>query len=96
MSKMLTIREDKEVLDKLEELARLKMKTKSEITREALRDYIRRKLELIEIQRLAAKRYTEGAISFDELVELLGYDEARKVAFYKETAERSFSEGLSK
>ncbi len=51
-----------------------------------------RKLELIEIKKLAAKRYTEGKLSFDELVDILGYEEAKKVAYYKEIAEESFEQ----
>ena len=94
MTEVLTVREEKDMIKKIEEMARLRMETKSKIIRDAIRDYIGRKLELLEIQKLAAKRYTEDLLSFDELVELLGYEEARKVAFYKEIAEQSFVKGL--
>ncbi len=95
MSEVLTFREDKDTIKKLDELARWKMKPRSEIVRKAVRDYVTRKLELVEIQKLAAKRYTEGKLSFDELVDILGYEEAKKIAYYKDIAEASFAQGLS-
>ena len=94
MQKVITVREDQEMIAKIEKLAKLKLETKSEIIREAIRDYVQRKLELIEIQKIVAKRYTEGKLSFDELVKLLGYEEAKKIRFYKDLAEESFVEGL--
>ena len=78
-----------------EELARQKMRSRSEIVRVAVRDYVNRKLELIEIQKLAAKRYAEGKLSMDELVDILGFNEAKKVAHYKDLAESSFAQGMS-
>lgn len=47
-----------------------------------------------EVKKQVAKRYTEGKLSFDELVEILGYEEAKKVSYYKNIAETSFVEGL--
>ncbi|MBU4075724.1 MAG: ribbon-helix-helix domain-containing protein [Euryarchaeota archaeon] len=95
MSEMLTFREDDETIKKIDELARQKMRSRSEIVRLAVRDYVNRKLELIEIQKLAAKRYTEGKLSLDELVDILGFNEAKKVAHYKDLAESSFAQGMS-
>jgi len=95
MSEMLTFREDDETVKKIDELARQKMRSRSEIVRIAVRDYVNRKLELIEIQKLAAKRYAEGKLSLDELVEILGFQEAKKVAHYKDLAEASFAQGMS-
>ncbi len=46
-------------------------------------------------EKIAAKRYTEGKLSFDELVDILGYENAKKVAYYKDIAEASFAEGLA-
>ena len=95
MSEILTFREDEETIKKLDELARQKMRSRSEIVRMAVRDYVTRKLELIEIQKLAAKRYAEGKLSLDELVDILGFEEAKKVAHYRDIAEASFAQGLS-
>jgi predicted transcriptional regulator len=95
MSEMLTFREDDEIIKKIDELARQKMRSRSEIVRMAVRDYVNRKLELMEIQKLAAKRYAEGKLSLDELVEILGFQEAKKVAHYKDIAEVSFAQGMS-
>lgn len=95
MSEMLSFREDDETIKKIDELARQKMRSRSEIVRMAVRDYVNRKLELIEIQKLAAKRYAEGKLSLDELVDILGFKEAKKVAHYKDLAESSFAQGMS-
>ncbi len=94
MTEILTFREDEDMIEKLDELAKQKMRSRSEIVRGALRDYVTRKLELIEIHKLAAKRYTEGKLSFDELVDIMGYEDAKKVAYYKDIAEASFTQGL--
>lgn len=95
MSEMLTFREDEETIKKIDELARQKMRSRSEIVRMAVQDYVNRKLELVEIQKLAAKRYAEGKLSIDELVEIIGFNEAKKVAHYKDIAESSFAQGMS-
>lgn len=47
-----------------------------------------------EVKGLVAKRYAEGKLSFDELVDILGYEEAKKVSCYKNIAETSFIDGL--
>lgn len=44
---------------------------------------------------LAAKRYAEGKLSIDELVEIIGFNEAKKVAHYKDIVESSFAQGMS-
>lgn len=95
MSEMLTFREDEETIRKIDELARLKMRSRSEIVRLAIKEYVTRKLELIEIQKLAAKRYTEGKLSLDELVDIMGFEEAKKVAHYSDIAEMSFAQGMA-
>ena len=71
------------------------MRSRSEIVRIAVRDYVNRKLELIERQKLASKRYAEGKLSLDELVDIMGFNEAKKVAHYKDIAEASFAQGMS-
>lgn len=48
-----------------------------------------------EIQKLAARRYTDGKLSFDELVDMLGYEDAKKITYYKDIAEFSFVKGLT-
>ncbi len=73
MSEMLTFREDEDIIEKLDELAKQKMRSRLEIVRGAVRDYVTRKLELVDI---------------------LGYEDAKKVAYYKDIAEASFAQGL--
>lgn len=47
-----------------------------------------------EIRKLAVKSFTVGKLSFDELVDFLGYEDATKIAYYKNIAELSFAHGL--
>lgn len=49
---------------------------------------------MIEIKKLAARRYAEGILSFDGLMDILGYGEATKIAYYKDIAEVSLAQGL--
>ncbi|MFZ3167133.1 MAG: hypothetical protein WA130_05915 [Candidatus Methanoperedens sp.] len=46
------------------------------------------------IRKLTAKSFTAGKLSFNELVDFLGYEDATKVAYYKNIAELSFAQGL--
>lgn len=55
--------------------------------------YMKRKKELTEIKQVVAKKFAQGKLSFDEMVVVLGYDEAKKVAFFVDVAEKSFQEG---
>lgn len=47
------------------------------------------------IKERAAKRYAEGKLSFNGLVVILGFEEAREIAYYTDVAEASFKLGLS-
>jgi hypothetical protein len=47
-----------------------------------------------EIRKLAAKSFTVGKLSFNELVDSMGYEDAMKLAYYKYIAEVSFEQGL--
>ncbi|MFW5907289.1 MAG: CopG family ribbon-helix-helix protein [Candidatus Natronoplasma sp.] len=91
----LTVRIDHGWKEKLEELASKEKKTKSEVIRKALIDYINSKEEKEELKTLVSKEYAEGKISFDDLIKMLGYEEAKEVAFYVHTAKKSLKQGLS-
>ncbi|MFP4050819.1 MAG: ribbon-helix-helix protein, CopG family [Thermoplasmata archaeon] len=91
----LNVRIDQHWKKKLEEFASKENKTKSDIVRKALIDYIKSKEKKEEVKKIVSKEYAEGKISFDELIKMLGYEEAKKVAFYVHTAKRSLKEGLS-
>ncbi len=91
----LTVRIEHDWKEKLEKLASKEKKTKSDLVRELLKDYIRNEEEKEKLKATVAKKYASGDISFDELIRVLGYEEARRVAFYVHTAEESLREGLS-
>lgn len=48
-----------------------------------------------EIRKIAAKSFTAEILSFKELVDFVGYEDATKVAYYKKIAEVSFTHGLA-
>ncbi|MBD3155155.1 MAG: hypothetical protein GF368_00685 [Candidatus Aenigmarchaeota archaeon] len=91
---LLTVRIDPELKDKIETLERTKLETKSNIIREALIRYIQHETEIKEIKESLSKKFASGKISFEQMVQILGYEEARKVAFFVEVAKKSFEEGL--
>lgn len=91
---LLTVRIEPELKEKIETLEREKIETKSKIIREALIEYIQKETEMKEIKKIIAKKFTLNLISFDEVVRILGYEEARKVAFFVEISKKSFEEGL--
>ncbi len=92
---VLTVRIDKKLKKELEALEKTKLSTTSDVVREALFEYLRKEKELNEIRKVIAKRFAEGRISFENVVKLLGYEEAKKVAFFVETAKKSLEEGLA-
>lgn len=90
----LTVRIEPEWKKKIEKLAAEKRETKSDVVREALIEYTERKEERKEIERTVAKKFAAEKISFKELARIVGYEKARKIAFYVQVAKRSFEEGL--
>jgi predicted transcriptional regulator len=91
---LLTVRIDPELKGKIETLERIKLETKSNIVREALIRYIQHETEMKEVKENVSKKFASGKISFEQMVQILGYEEARKVAFFVEIAKKSFEEGL--
>lgn len=76
------------------EFAKDKRESRSDLIRKALLQYIQKEKELNEIKAVVAKKFAEGKISFDELVRVLGFEEAKKVAFFVDVADKSFQEGI--
>jgi len=91
---LLTVRVDPALKEKIRDLEREKLETTSGIVREALLEYVQKETGLEEIKKIIAKKFAAGKISFEETVRLLGYEEARKIAFFVETVKKSLKEGL--
>ncbi len=91
---LLTVRVEPKIKEKLKLLEKEKMETRSNIIREALIRYIEKEMEMKEIRKIVAEKFASGSISFEETVKILGYEEARKIAFFVEVAKKSFEEGL--
>lgn len=91
---MITLRLEGKDKRKVWDLAKKKRESKSDLMRKALLSYIEKETELDEIKGIVATKFAESKISFDELVRILGFDEAKKVAFFVDIAEKSFQEGI--
>ena len=91
---LLTVRIGPGLREKIRDLEREKLETTSSIVREALLEYVRKETGLEEIKKIIAEKFAAGRISFEETVRLLGYEEARKIAFFIEVAKKSLKEGL--
>ncbi len=94
MGDILTVRLDEELSGSLQALAAEKHASKSDLVRQALRAYLQKEQSLSEIRDVVAQRFAQGKIGFDDMVQLLGYEEAQTVAYYTDVAERSLEEGL--
>ncbi len=94
VSDVITMRLEKKDKKMVLELAKRKRESRSNIMRKALLQFIQKETEMDEIKQVVAKKFAEGKISFDDLVRILGFDEAKKVAFYADMAEKSFQEGI--
>jgi len=91
---LLTVRIGPDLREKIRDLEREKLETTSGIVREALLEYVQKETGLEEIKKIIAEKFAAGKISFEETVRLLGYEEARKIAFFIEVAKKSLKEGL--
>src|SRR3989338_5571726 len=92
--KLITVRIEPELEEKIATLEKDMMETRSNIVREALIAYVQKETEMKEIRRIVAEKFASGAISFEEVVRLVGYEDARKTAFFVEMTKKSFEEGL--
>ena len=91
---LFSIRLEPSLAKEIDRLVRVKLETRSNILREAILRYIEREAGLQDIKRLAAKKYAEGSLSFEDLVKVIGYRDARKIVFFVDVAKKSFEEGL--
>ena len=70
--KLITIRIEPELEERITFLEKEKLETRSNIVREALLSYIQKEAETREIKKIVAKKFAQGLISFEELVRLVG------------------------
>lgn len=91
---LLTVRIDPGLRERIRNLEKEKLENASGIVREALDEYIKKETGLNEIKKIVAEKFAAGKISFEDTVRILGYEEARKIAFFTENADKSLKEGL--
>ncbi|MFH0970318.1 MAG: hypothetical protein V1776_02550 [Candidatus Diapherotrites archaeon] len=93
-SDILTVRFEGDARKEISTYARRKLLTKSDVIRKATLEFIRRENERNEIKEVISKKFSEGKISFDEMVRVLGFDDAKEVAFFIDILEKSLKEGI--
>lgn len=93
-SDVVTVRFDEKTRKRISKLSRRKLETQSEIMRKAVLNYLEREDEANEIKEIVSLKYAQGKVSFEEMVRILGYEEARKTAYFVEVAEKSLKEGI--
>jgi len=91
---LITVRIEPKWKERIKTLEKEKIETRSNIVRAALIKYLQKESEIKEIEKVVAKKFASNLISFEELIRIVGYEEARKIAFFVETAKKSFEEGL--
>lgn len=91
---LITVRIEPGWKKKIRKLEKAKLETRSDIVREALIKYLEKETEMKEIKKVVAEKFASDLISFEELIRIVGYEEARKIAFFVAVARRSFEEGL--
>lgn len=90
----ITVRVEQILDENLNKIAKEKAKPKSDIIRKAIVEFINKEKGIEEIKRFIAQKFAANKISFEDMAGLLGYKEAKKIAFYYEMAKDSFELGL--
>ncbi len=93
-SDIVTVRFEGDARKQITTYARQKLETKSNVIRRATLEFIKRENERNEIKEVISQKFGEGKISFDEMVRILGYDDAKEVAFFIDVLEKSLQEGI--
>ncbi len=91
---IVTFRIEADLSRKMKELSEKLSEPKSNIIRKAILEFAQKSAELNEIKSIVAKNFAQGKISFEKMIELLGYKEAKKIASYTELAKHSIISGL--
>lgn len=94
VSEVVTVRFDEKTRKEIQRFSRNTPDSQSDIIRKAVLQYVQKENEMDEIRKIVALKFAEGKISFDELVRVLGFEEAKKVAFFVDIAEKSLQEGV--
>lgn len=93
-SNIVTVRLDDKTCNEIEAYSKEKSESQSDIIRKAILQYVQKQRELNEIKSVVSRKFAEGKISFDELVRIIGFEEAKKVAYFVDVAEKSLTEGF--
>ena len=79
----IAIKISEQLLKKLDQLSNQKPYIRSILIKEAIKEFIHRELDLQEVKKLIVEQLAEGRVSFDDVAELLGYREAKRLQIYK-------------
>ena len=91
---MVTVRLDSNTRKEIARFSKDRLEPRSKIIRRAVVEFVQKESGLNELKQIVAKKFAEGKLSFDELVRVLGFEEAKKVAYFVDIAEKSLQEGI--
>ena len=80
MKEIITVKVNRELKEEIDELARDRLEKRSDLIRSLLRQFIKQEKSKIELKKILGKKFAEEKITFDDLVKMLGYEEAKKAA----------------
>ena len=72
------------VARKLEIIAKLEGKTKTELLQQAIEEFVPREIEEKQVNKLALYKYLDSRLSFDELECIIGKDKAKAAKFTRD------------
>ena len=93
---VMTVRVDKQTRAGVETLSHKRHESQSEIVRRAIMEFVESQKQNDEIKEMVSLKFAQGKISFNELVRILGYDEAKEVLLFVEQTTIALKEGLKR
>ena len=87
----LTIEIESTLLNELDKVVALEAKERPEIVKEAIVRYIDGIIEMADLKQLAAEKYLDEQLSFEQLTRIVGYDYALEIQEGKRILEESIA-----
>jgi hypothetical protein len=88
----LTIEIESALLKDIDRVAALEAKERMEIVKEAIVRYIDEIIEMVDLKQLAAEKYLNEQLSFEQLTRIVGYDYALEIQEGKRLLEESIAD----
>lgn len=89
-----TVKYEERLLKQIDSLARENFETRSEFIRDITTEAVKRKLQMKSLESLAINKWVEGKITTDEMVKVLGREDADKIILLRKTLRESIIRGV--